>query len=291
MRFDDRVAVVTGAGRGLGRAHARLLAERGAAVVVNDVGSTVDGRGAERSPAQDVVDEITAAGGRAVASTASVTTEPEAIVAAAVEAFGRLDIVVNNAGIERPQEFGDTTMADFRDHFDVHLFGTVGVTRAAWPHLVASGAGRVVNTTSATVFGLANRTHYGAAKAAILGFTRSLAVDGERYGVKANCVAPGAGTRMSDANEIPEATKAFLREHMPPELVAPVVVYLAHVDCALTGETLMAAGGKVNRMVLAQNDGITDTALLPETVAEQLATILDGGPLQVVDRVQLPKGN
>jgi NAD(P)-dependent dehydrogenase (short-subunit alcohol dehydrogenase family) len=287
LRFDGKVALITGAGRGLGRAHAMLLAGRGAAVLVNDLGADLDGTHTSAAPAHEVVAEITAAGGRAVANFDSVATSPEAIVAAAVDTFGRLDIVVNNAGFEQPVPFGKSTLDDIRRHLDVHFLGTAGVTLAAWPHLVASGSGRVVNTTSATVYGMANRTGYGAAKAAIFGFTRSLAIDGAEAGVKANCVAPGAGTRMADASDTPDEMKAYMRERMPPSLVSQVVAYLAHEQCAISGETLAAAGGKVSRMTLGETNGFTDISLTPETVRARLAEALDPSSFRVFEHVML----
>ncbi len=288
LRFDGKVALVTGAGRGLGRSHALLLAERGAAVVVNDLGADLDGTSATATPASDVVAEIVATGGRAVANFDSVATAPEAIVAAAVEAFGRLDIIVNNAGFEQPKAFGRSTLDDIRRHLEVHFLGTAGVTLAAWPYLVVSGVGRVVNTTSATVYGMANLTGYGAAKAAIFGFTRSLAIDGADVGVKANCVAPGAGTRMAAASDTSDEVKAFMQEHMPPSLVSPVVAYLAHEECAVSGETLCAAGGKVSRMFLGETDGFADVELAVEIVQARLADALDPASFNVIERVVLP---
>jgi NAD(P)-dependent dehydrogenase (short-subunit alcohol dehydrogenase family) len=288
LRLDGKAAIVTGAGRGLGRAHALLLAERGAAVLVNDLGAGLDGVPTDETPAAEVVAEIQSAGGRAAVNGDSVATDPEAIIAAALDAFGRIDVVVNNAGFERPKPFGECTVEDIRNHLDVHFIGTAGVTLAAWPHLIASGAGRIVNTTSATVYGLANRTHYGAAKAAILGFTRSLAIEGAEFGIKANAIAPGAATRMAEATDTSATVKAYMREHMPPSLVSPAVVYLAHEECAVSGETLVVAGGKVSRMMLGETAGITDAQLTPETVEKRLSEVLDTTSFELRTRVQLP---
>lgn len=287
LRFDGKVALVTGAGRGLGRAYALLLAERGAAVVVNDLGADLSGSSSSSAPANGVVAEITAAGGRAVTNLDSVAAAPRAIVDAAVRAFGQLDIVVNNAGFDQSVPFGETSLADIRRHMDVHFFGTAGVTAAAWPELVRSGAGRVVSITSSNVYGLGGRTGYGAAKAAILGFTRSLAIDGAQHGIKANCVAPGAHTRMAEASDAPGAMKAIMKERMPPSLVAPVVAYLAHEDCVLSGETLVAAGGRVARMTLGETAGFTDVSLTPETVQVRLEEALDTATFEVRERVVL----
>ena len=288
LQFDGKLAIVTGGGRGLGRAHALLLAERGAAVVVNDLGAGLDGKKSAETPADEVVAEIQAAGGRAIANTDSVAVAPEAIVAAAVDAFGRVDIVVNNAGFELPRAFRESRLQDIRDHVEVHFFGTAGVTLAAWPHLIESGAGRVVNTTSATVYGMANRTGYGAAKAAIFGFTRSLAVEGAEVGIKVNNIAPGAGTRMSDGNENSDELKAYMRAQMPPALVSPVVAYLAHEECAITGETLAAGGGKVSRMTLGETAGFAEVPLTLEIVQKRIDEALDPSSFKVFNRVQLP---
>ncbi|MGE0386666.1 MAG: SDR family NAD(P)-dependent oxidoreductase [Gammaproteobacteria bacterium] len=290
LRFDGRVAVITGAGRGIGRAHAMLLASRGAAVVVNDIGAALDGSGASSRPADEVVEEIVRAGGKAVANYDSVSTDggPEAIVAQAISRFGRLDIVINNAGFEMPTPFGGITLDNIRAHFEVHFFGTAAVTLAAWPHLVASGAGRVVNTTSATVYGLPNRTGYGAAKGAIFAFTRSLALDGAAAGVKANCIAPGAGTRMADNSDTSEAVKSFMRQSMPPELVAPAAAFLAHESCPLNGETLSVGGGRVARMALCENTGFVTEDLTPEAIRDNLASVLDASTATILTRVILP---
>ncbi len=287
LRFDGRVAIVTGAGRGIGRAHALLLAQRGAAVVVNDLGADLDGSGGSHSPADEVVAEIVAGGGRAVSNFSSVADPAgaAAIVASALESFGRLDIVINNAGFEAPVPFGESTEADLRRHLDVHLFGSFGVTLAAWPHLVASGAGRVVNTTSATIFGMANRTSYGTAKGAIMAFTKSLAVDGEPHGIKVNAIAPAAGTRMADGSDTPDAVKTLMREHMPPHLVAPAVAFLVHESCTLTGEVISVGGGRVGRITLCENAGFTDPDLSPESIAANLESVLDQSTAVAVPRV------
>lgn len=290
MRFDGRVALVTGAGRGIGRAHAKLLAQRGAAVVVNDIGAELDGSGASSRPADDVVAEIETSGGRAVANYDSVASPegPAAMIGAAIDHFGRLDVVINNAGFENPKPFGESQLDDIRSHFEVHFFGTAAVTMAAWPHLVASGAGRVVNTTSATVYGLANRTGYGAAKGAIFAFTRSLALDGAESGIKANCIAPGAGTRMADNSDTSEEVKAYMRQAMPPELVAPAALFLAHESCSLNGETLVVQGGRVARMALCENEGYVGDDLTVEAVRDNLTTILDAASAHILPRVILP---
>ncbi|GAA1572787.1 SDR family NAD(P)-dependent oxidoreductase [Actinomadura kijaniata] len=277
LDFTDHVVIVTGAGRGIGRAYARLLADRGAAVVVNDLGGDTDGHHASGGPAASVVAEIEAAGGTAVASADSVA-DPEgaaAIVATAVARFGRVDAVINNAGIYRLGRFEDLALEVFQDFIDVHYTGSLLVSRAAWPHLTASGHGRIVNTVSAAMTGQPDMAHYGAAKGAIYGLTRNLAIAGAPHGVKVNAVAPGAGTRMLRlaAPALPPGTVEFMDEHMPPEMVAPMGAYLAHADCAVTGEVFNAAGGHVSRMVVVNTPGIHDPKLTPEIVAERIDEI------------------
>jgi NAD(P)-dependent dehydrogenase (short-subunit alcohol dehydrogenase family) len=203
LRFDDRVAIVTGAGRGIGRVHARLLAAKGARVVVADLGGEIDGRGSSTAPADAVVGEIRANGGEAVACYGSVADEADvaSIVETALDAFGRLDVVVNNAGIHDPAPFEALSVAQFRRMFDVHFFGTMMVTHAAWPHFVRAGYGRVVNTTSeAMLGGIPHLSSYGAAKGAVFGLTRNLATEGAAHGIRVNALAPRAHTRMSESD-------------------------------------------------------------------------------------------
>jgi NAD(P)-dependent dehydrogenase (short-subunit alcohol dehydrogenase family) len=199
-----------------------------------------------------------------------------------------LDIVVNNAGINGRLPFAKSSLDYFQQHMAIHFYGSLGLVRAAWPHLVDSGRGRIINTISATVIGIANRTAYSAAKGAVWGFTNCLAVDGEPFGVKANCVGPAAGTRMSLApdQDIPSVLADY-EERMPPELVAPVVAYLAHEDCELTGMTLSAGGGKVSRLAAGHTAGFADTSLTPEMVRDRLAEVLDPNTFQIEERVSV----
>jgi NAD(P)-dependent dehydrogenase (short-subunit alcohol dehydrogenase family) len=289
LRFDGKVAIVSGGGRGLGRAYAMLLATRGAGVVVNDIGSDLAGRGTDNGPASEVVAEIIAAGGRALASDADVTVDSAAIVAAAIEAYGRLDVVINNAGVNNRLAFNATSLEDFQQQMAIHFYGALGLVRAAWPHLIESAAGRIVNTISGTIIGIGNRTAYSAAKGAVWGFTNCLAVDGEPYGIKANCIGPAAGTRMALAPDQDIASVAARYEaDMPPELVAPVVAYLAHEDCQLNGATLSAGGGKVSRLAAGHTTGFIDASLTPEEVHDRIDEIMDPSTFEVQDRVVLP---
>ena len=247
FRFDGRVAVVTGAGRGLGRAYALLLAARGASVVVNDLGGSTTGAGSDARPAFDVAAEIDAAGGTALADTHDISTPDggEAVIDAAISGFGRIDIVVNNAGIMRWAGLPKADAAALDAHLAVHVGGAFHTTRAAWPHLVAQGYGRIVMTTSTGVFGLPANLAYATAKGGVIGMARSLATAGAEHGIKVNCIAPAANTRMGDGGPA----------EMTPELVAPMVAYLAHGGCPVTGEIYAAGAGRFSRLFLASTDG------------------------------------
>jgi NAD(P)-dependent dehydrogenase (short-subunit alcohol dehydrogenase family) len=286
LRFDDRAVIVTGAGRGVGRCHALALASRGAQVVVADLGGELDGSGSSAGPADEVVQEIEAAGGRAVACHASVADEQGAasIVQTALDAFGRIDVVVNNAGIADPDLFEDLSLERFRKMVDVHYLGTVNVTFAAWPHMLEAGYGRVVNTTSEGALGTVPKcTSYGGAKGGVFAFTRALANDAMRHGIHVNAVAPRANTRLSapwvlaKTYDLPEEmfTESDTMAQFRPELVSPAAVYLAHESCPLNGEVLVAGGGQVMRMIVMENEGITKDALTPEDVAENLDRLMD----------------
>jgi hypothetical protein len=282
LRFDGRAVVVTGAGRGIGRSHALLLASRGAQVVVADYGAELDGSGSSSEPAQQVVDEIEAAGGEAVACHASVAEEDGAasIVATALERFGRLDAVINNAGISDMHRFEDLTIEQFRRMIDVHFLGTVLVTKHAWPHLVEAGYGRVVNTTSEGILGAQPMlTSYGAAKGAVWAFTRNIAAEGVERGILANAVCPRALTRMSEQGREakgqqtdPEVESILAK--MKPDLVAPAAAYLAHESCTVNGEVLVAGGGEVFRMTPIVTLGISQETLTIEDVAGQIDAIM-----------------
>jgi NAD(P)-dependent dehydrogenase (short-subunit alcohol dehydrogenase family) len=272
MRYDGKVAVVTGAGQGLGRSHALFLASRGAKVVVNDLGGATDGSGASQTPAQKVCDEISAAGGQAVPSYDSVSTEAgaQAVIGTAIDAFGRIDILVNNAGILRDKAFKNATEADIRPVIDVHLYGTLWCTRAAWNHMLEQGYGRVINTTSAAgLFGNFGQTNYGAAKMGIVGFSHAAAIEGAKANVKVNVIAPAARTRMTEELLGPMAEK------LNPEQVTPVVGYLAHESCEPSGEIFSCGGGRVGRIFIGAIPGYYNPQLTAEDVRDHLAEIRD----------------
>jgi hypothetical protein len=294
LRFDDQVVVVTGAGRGIGRAYARSFAQRGARVVVADYGVEMDGTGSSSAPADDLVVEIGDAGGQAVACVASVS-EPAgaaAIIDTALREYGRLDVVVNNAGIHDPAPFGSLTLEQTRRMFDVHFFGTFLVTQAAWPHFVSAGYGRVVNTTSeAMLGGIPELASYGAAKGAIFGLTRNLATEGAANGIRVNAIAPRAYTRMSAA-ESARLAELFgfdddamdaINASMPPDLCSPAALYLAHECCALNGEVLQVGMGGVARLAVVHTQGITKLPLTAEDVADNIDTVLDVTDARVTD--------
>lgn len=278
LSYRDRVVIVTGAGRGIGREYALRFAERGAAVVVNDLGTSLLGEGeTTHEPADEVVGEIRRRGGRAVASHDSVSTadSAERVVGLALSEFGRLDTLVNNAGILHMLPFEEMTAAGLQRHLDVHVMGTAMMCKAAWPHMVERHYGRIVTTVSGGMFGLPQLTEYGPAKGGVFAFTRSLALEAEPHGIRVNAIAPQAATRMLKASGLSPELRAQLDERMKISLVAPGALYLGHESCALNGETLAVSGGKVCRIGLTYNEGFTDTALTPEMIAERLDEVLD----------------
>jgi NAD(P)-dependent dehydrogenase (short-subunit alcohol dehydrogenase family) len=253
IRFDDRVAIVTGAGAGLGRAHAKLLASRGAKVVVNDPGGGVDGRGGAGAAADAVVEEIVAAGGEAAPNYADVADRAGAasIVQTAIDRFGRIDVVVNNAGILRDKSFAKMELDDFELVINVHLMGTVYVTKAAWPHLIAQKYGRVVFTTSGSgLIGSHGQSNYGAAKTAMLGLMNCLKFEGEKANVKVNMISPVAGTRMTEG-----VIDCKLFELSRPEQISPAVAWLSSEACDVTGETIAAGAGYFARVKVMRTAG------------------------------------
>jgi NAD(P)-dependent dehydrogenase (short-subunit alcohol dehydrogenase family) len=270
LRFDGRVAVVTGGGRGLGRSYAMLLASRGAKVVVNDPGSGLTGDGTDAGPADDVVREIAAAGGQAVASTDSVATAAggKAIIDAALDMYGRIDILIHNAGIVRRASLKEMSYEDFDAVLDVHLRGAFNVVQQAFPVMCEAGYGRIVLTSSiGGLYGNHNVANYAAAKAGVIGLSNVAALEGAPDGVTCNVIVPAAVTRMATGID----TSAY--PPMGPELVAPVVGWLAHETCSVTGEVFIALAGRVARAVIAESPGVHRPAWTVEDVGEHLDAI------------------
>ena len=277
--FDGRVAVVTGAGRGIGRAYALLLAERGASVVVNDLGGSMSGAGEDTAVATLVADEIVAAGGTAVADHGDVATAAGAqgLVDSAVERFGRIDVLINNAGIMRWAGLPEADAENLASHLAVHVSGSFNTARAAWPHMVDQGYGRIVMTTSTGVFGLPENLAYATAKGGVIGLARSLTTAGARHGIKVNLIAPAAFTRMAGRAGTGADADGTLSTQMAPELVAPMVAFLAHEDCPVSGEIYAAGAGRFARIFIASSPGYVQTGPAPtiEDVARHWADIND----------------
>jgi NAD(P)-dependent dehydrogenase (short-subunit alcohol dehydrogenase family) len=272
LRFDDRVAVITGAGRGLGRAYALLLAARGAKVVVNDPGVSMKGNDMDAGPAQDVVAEIRAAGGEAIACTESVATPAggQAIIDAALNAYGRIDILIHNAGTVRGAPLKEMTQEDFDTVLDVHLRGAFHVVRPAFALMCAAGYGRVVLTTSiGGLYGSYNQANYCAAKGGLIGLSNVIALEGAAEGVKCNAIVPAAVTRMAEGRD----TSVY--PPMSPELVAPAVAWLAHESCSITGEMLTSIAGRVAKAYVVETRGVYQSAWTIEDVARQMDAISD----------------
>jgi NAD(P)-dependent dehydrogenase (short-subunit alcohol dehydrogenase family) len=270
LRFDDRVAVVTGAGRGLGRAYALLLASRGARVVVNDPGAGLEGDGVDAGPAEAVVREIRSVGGEGVACTQSVAT-PEggkAVIQAALDRYRRIDILIHNAGNVRRGSLKDMTYDDFDAVLDVHLRGAFHVVRPAFPFMCQAGYGRVVLTSSiGGLYGNHRVVNYSMSKAGLIGLSNVVALEGAAEGVKCNLIVPAAVTRMAEGID----TSAY--PPMGPELVAPVVGWLAHESCSITGEMLVSIAGRVARAFIAETPGVYQPSWSIEQVGDQIAAI------------------
>jgi NAD(P)-dependent dehydrogenase (short-subunit alcohol dehydrogenase family) len=270
LRFDNRIAVITGAGRGLGRTYALLLASRGAKVVVNDPGASLKGEGGDTGPAEAVVREIKAAGGDAVACTESVATPQggKAIIDTAMDRWGRIDILIHNAGIVRRGSLKEMTYEDFELVLDVHLRGAFHVVRSAFPHMCKAGYGRMVLTSSINgLYGNRLVANYSVAKAGIIALSNTVALEGAAEGVKSNVILPGAVTRMAEGLDTSQYPP------MDPELVAPVVGWLAHESCTITGEMLVSMAGRAARAYVAESPGVYRAAWSIENVAENIEAI------------------
>ncbi len=281
LRFDGRVAIITGAGGGLGRSHALELARRGAHVLVNDLGGAVDGSGSSMTAADRVVDEITALGGIAAANHDTVATPQggQAIVQAALDAFGRVDVLVNNAGILRDKAFHKMDDIMIQSVIDVHLKGALYVSQPAYRLMREQGYGRIVNTSSASgLFGNFGQANYGAAKAGLAGLTRVLALEGASHGIKVNAIAPIAATRMT------EDILGNLAAKVSPETVSPLVAYLAHEECSVNGRVYSVAGGRIARIFVAETHGVVLSENTPEEISAKLSLIDE----MDVERYHLP---
>ncbi|TRW18160.1 SDR family oxidoreductase [Glacieibacterium frigidum] len=274
IRYDNRVAIVTGAGGGLGRAYALELAKRGAKVVVNDLGGTRDGSGSSLDAAQQVVDEITAAGGEAIANGASVTDAAavEKMVALVKERWGRIDILINNAGILRDRTFVKMSLDDFRTVIDVHLMGSVICTKAVWETMREQAYGRVLMTTSSTgLYGNFGQANYGAAKLGLVGLMKTLTLEGAKYNVKVNTVAPVAATRMTEDLMPPE-----MLAKMGPETVVPAALYLVSEDAPANAIVNAGAGGfERSYVTLTRGIHVGADEMTPETIAARWDEISD----------------
>ncbi|MGR4863072.1 SDR family NAD(P)-dependent oxidoreductase [Caulobacter sp. LARHSG274] len=271
-RFDGRVAVITGAGRGLGREYALLLASRGAKVVINDPGSAIRGEGVDANPAQTLVLEIQTAGGEAVACLESVATPQggEAIVQTAIDAYGQIDILIHNAGNVRYGALDEISHEDFKAVVDVHLMGAFNVVRPAFPIMAKAGYGRVVLTSSVGgLYGSANTVNYGVSKAGIIGLNNIVAIEGAPKGVRSNIILPGAVTRMA------EGLDTSVYPPMGPEMVAPVVGWLAHESCSVNGEMYVSVAGRVARALIAETQGVYRPSWSIDDVADQIDAIRD----------------
>jgi NAD(P)-dependent dehydrogenase (short-subunit alcohol dehydrogenase family) len=272
--FKGRVAIVTGAGGGLGKQHALALAARGAKVVVNDLGGDVHGVGGSVSAAQAVVDEIRAAGGEAIVNGASVTDfeAVQAMVQQTMDTWGRVDILVNNAGILRDKSFAKMDLADFRLVVDVHLMGAVHCSKAVWPIMQAQNYGRIVMTTSSSgLYGNFGQANYGAAKMALAGLMQTLSIEGEKHGIRVNCLAPTAATRMTEGL-MPEAVLKALE----PQAVVPAMLVMASEDAP--NRTIICAGAgsfEVAHITLTQGVHLGLTPDTPERLAAAMAQVTD----------------
>ena len=287
LRFDGRTAVVTGAGGGLGRAYALLLAARGAKVLVNDYGCEVEGKGGSLGPAREVLEEIERAGGTALANADSVATVEggAAIVAQALEKWGRVDVVINNAGITLGGSFEENTDQGVDMMHAVHLRGAFNVLRPAWKVMVKQRYGRILNTASNTVFGSESVTPYATPKAGLIGLTKALAAEGGPHGIKANVLMPAAFTRMTAQIEH-EEFRSWLKRNFPPALVAPVAVWLVHEDVPCTGEIISSGGGRSARVFMAEVPGFHAKDHTLEEIRDHFEEVMNSERHTIVNSLQ-----
>ncbi|MEM6415657.1 MAG: SDR family oxidoreductase [Pseudomonadota bacterium] len=273
MRFDNRVVVITGAGAGLGRSYALEFARRGAKVVVNDLGGSAQGDGADKSVAQTVVDEIIAEGGEAIANTDNVI-EGGRIIENAMDTFGKIDIVINNAGILRDVSFHKMTEEDWKLIFDIHVNGAFAVTHAAWPIMRKAGYGRIINTSSAAgIYGNFGQVNYAAAKLALYGMVTALSEEGKGKGIFVNAIAPVAASRLTENLIPPEIFKA-----LKPEFVTPLVVMLCHENSEINGELFEVGGGWISKLRWQASEGATfepSDSFTAETLKEKWHDVED----------------
>jgi NAD(P)-dependent dehydrogenase (short-subunit alcohol dehydrogenase family) len=268
LRFDGRVAVITGAGRGLGRAYALLLASRGCKVVVNDTGASTRGDEILADPAQEVVDAIVAAGGEAIPCNVAVGSKEagQAIVQSALDQWGRIDVLIHNAGNVRYGTIAELSLDDFTAVTDVHLKGGFFLVQAAWPHMEQAGYGRIVLTSSISgLYGSTPSVNYGISKAGLIGLNNVAALEGAEHGIRSNVIVPNAMTRMADGLD----TSQYPR--LTEDLVAPMVGWLAHESCTVSGELMVAGGGRMGRIWWTESKG----AWLPDWTIEDVAANLD----------------
>ena len=274
IRFDDRVAVITGAGGGLGRAHALLLASRGAKVVVNDLGGSMDGVGGDATPAQKVCDEIKAMGGEAVPNYDSVSEWDSAqkIIQTAIDSFGKIDILINNAGILRDKSLMKMEIMDWDLIMAVHMSGTFFCTKAAFPHMREAGYGRILSTSSAAgIYGNFGQVNYGAAKMGIAGMMLSVRLEGAKYNIIANTIVPVAGTRLT-ATVMPPQVVDMLK----PEFVSPIAAYAVSEACTLSGQIFVAGAGYFSRAAIVEGPGVffdDAAAVTPDDIAAKIGEI------------------